>query len=212
MKVSLAILIGLLLSATAAHAQQTTSTAENAAVTTSTEIKPVLAGEQAPDAIVFDADGNRVNLVDIYSSGPTMLIFYRGGWCPYCNTHLGKLAEAESKIKALGYQIYAISPDSPEHLKDTAEKTAGKYQLLSDSSANAINAFGLAFRVDDQIYQKYITYKIDLEVWAGGESHHLLPVPAAYLIDKTGKVKYQYHHTDYKNRVDVETLLEEAAK
>src|SRR5688572_23488228 len=116
--------------------------------TTASAVKPVEKGRKAPDATVYTRDNQAVKLSDIYSSGTTVVIFYRGGWCPYCNKHLSSLAKVEKDIAAAGAQIIAISPDTPEYLSQTAAKAGAHYQLLSDSAADAIKAYGLAFKVE----------------------------------------------------------------
>ncbi len=179
--------------------------------TTPSEVKPLKVGEKAASAPVFTVDGKPLNLRDIYSSGPTVLLFYRGGWCPYCNTHLAKMAAIEDDLTSAGFQIVAISPDAPQFLRETAQKNQLNYTLLSDSSAQATRAFGLAFRVDDGTINRYLAFKnpIDLEK-SSGESHHILPVPAAYIIDRNGVIKYAFWSPDYKQRVDENALLRAA--
>lgn len=181
--------------------------------TAPTNTKPLGSGSKAPDVQVFDRNGNAVMLGDVYSSAPTVVIFYRGGWCPYCNTHLRKLATIEDDLTSAGYQIVAISPDAPKYLNETAGKAKANYTLLSDSSAKAIRAFGLAFRVDDPTVSLYRDkYKIDLEMWAGDQGHHILPVPAAYIVDREGTIRYAYTNPDYKARIDEKELLQQALK
>ena len=150
---------------------------------------------------------------------PTVLIFYRGGWCPYCNTHLGRLATIEDKLVELGFKIVAVSPDSPETIRKNKEKLResgveanAHYQIYSDSKMNFSKAFGLAFKVDDETVTLYNEkHQIDLE-GDSGETHHLLPVPAAYVVDDAGVVTFRYFNSDYKKRVEVEALLEAAKK
>lgn len=180
--------------------------------TTSTAVTPLKQGDQVPAVELQTAEGATVQLKDIVSSAPTVLIFYRGGWCPYCSTHLGKLATVESELQAAGYQVVAVSPDAPQYLAETAAKEKVNYQLLSDSSARAAMAFGLAFRVDDTTVERYRNFKkpIDLEQRSAGQTHHILPVPAAYVIDKSGTIRYAYWDSNYKSRVNEQELLKAA--
>ena len=140
---------------------------------------------------------------------PLVLIFYRGGWCPYCNVHLGQLQEIDPQLRAMGYRIVAVSPDRPEELAKSAEKEGLNYILLSDSKMAAAKAFGLAFTVDGPTLAKYTEYGIDLET-ASGEKHHMLPVPAVFLIGTDGVIDFVYANPDYKTRIDPEVLLTQA--
>ncbi len=110
---------------------------------------------------------------------------------------------------SLGYQIIAISPDRPEKLKAGPKIKDVKYRLLSDSDAALAKALGLAYRVDDELNQKYIGFGIDLEE-ASGEKHHILPVPAAFLVGMDGTIKFEYIDPNYKERIHPQLLLRAA--
>lgn len=175
------------------------------------DVHPLKEGERAPTAILHRPDGEAVDLSKSYPTKPTVLIFYRGGWCPYCNAHLGQIAKAEPELVKLGYQVVAISPDSPESLRSTEDKNGYTYQLLSDSEMELAKAFGLAFRVDAATIEKYHGFGIDLEK-ASGQKHHLLPVPAVYILDTKGVIRFAHWNPDYKKRISSEDLLAAARK
>src|SRR5690554_5506850 len=90
------------------------------------DISPLLIGEQVPNANLLDVDGLSVQLKDVMNVKPTILVFYRGGWCPYCNSQLSGLAEIEDEIEKLGYQIVAISPDHLDRLRSTTMTKIGR--------------------------------------------------------------------------------------
>ncbi len=141
------------------------------------EICPILIGQSLPRIVLRTADNAPFDLNAAVAQKPTVLIFFRGGWCPYCSLHLGRLQSIESQLVQMGFQIIAVSPDRPGILKAPAEKQGLKYRLLSDSEMTAAKALGIAFRVDDTTVKKYKTdYGIDLE-GDSGQIHHLLPVP-----------------------------------
>jgi len=167
-------------------------------------------GERAPDAALRRPDGQTVRLGSLLATKPSILIFYRGGWCPYCNTHLGQIAEAEAELVKRGYQVLAISPDRPESLRATLDKGDYKYQLLSDSDMTLTKAFGLAFQVDDPTVEQYHGFGIDLDA-ASGRSHHLLPVPAVYIVDRQGVIRFAHWDPDYKKRLGPQELLSAAS-
>ena len=175
------------------------------------QVQPLGEGQKAPAAVLRGPDSREVDLAALYSQKPSVLIFYRGGWCPYCNTHLGQIAAAEPELLSMGYQVLAISPDRPEELAKTLDKQPLTYQLLSDSDVAFARAFGLVFRVDDSTLEKYQGFGIDLEQ-ASGRDHHLLPVPAVYIVDKAGVIRFAHWNPDYKQRLAPEALLKAARK
>ncbi len=174
------------------------------------DVQPILVGETVPEMALKNIAGDKVMLRALIQEKPTVLIFYRGSWCPYCNTHLANLRKIEDDLKQLGFQIVAVSPDQPAFLKETVQKNQLGYTLLSDSDMALAKALGLAYKVDDDTIQKYDEYGIDLEKNAG-RGHHLLPVPAAILVNTEGQVTFTFVAPDYKVRVD-NTVLLAAAK
>lgn len=173
------------------------------------EVQPLKAGDSIPDGKLKSIEGKRVDLLVEILKKPTVLIFYRGGWCPYCNAQMGQLVKIEPKLVELGYQVLAISPDKPAKLKESLDKQHINYTLLSDSPMEVTKKFGLAFKVSKETLEKYKEYHIDLE-GASGEHHHLLPVPAAYVIDQKGIIRYVYYNPDYKVRINPDELLKAA--
>lgn len=165
------------------------------------EAVPLTAGARVPSAIVQTVAGVDLDLATAVAGKPTLLVFYRGSWCPYCNRHLAALAEIEPELLRLGYQILAVSPDETPGLRAAAEKNHLNYRLLSDRGMHAAAAFGLAFRIDGPTVEKYRGYKIDLPPVPGEPAARWLPVPAVYVIGRDGVVKFVHADPDYKARL-----------
>ena len=119
---------------------------------------------------------------------------------------LGQRKKIEPQLLQLGYQIIAVNADQPSKMRETIQKHSLNYLLLSDSAMEAAQAFGLAFRVDEKTVERYRQYGIDLEA-ASGEKHHLLPVPAAFVIGTDGVIKFEYVNPNYQMRIDPDILL-----
>jgi len=175
------------------------------------QVQPLGVGQKAPQAAMQTPGGQTVMMDTIYRRTPTVLVFYRGGWCPYCNTQLSDLAQLEGELKQMGFQIVAVSMDKPAELRSTLDKSELGYTLLSDADAQLTRGFGLAFRVDRPTVERYTTYGIDLEA-ASGYDHHILPVPAIYLIDTAGVIHFAHWNRDYKARLSGEKVLEAAQR
>lgn len=171
------------------------------------QVTPLLIGSRIPDVTLKTIDGEDIRLRDAVSEQPAILIFYRGGWCPYCNRHLAELQKIEGQIKDIGYQIIAISPDRPEKLKESMSKNDLDYTLMSDSPMDATKAFGLAFKVEESLVTRYKEdYGIDLEADSGYD-HHLLPAPAVYILNTEGIVRFNYVNPNYQERINGDILL-----
>lgn len=181
-------------------AVSTVANAQNEVAKTATDIAPLLIGEKIPNSVLKSSDNTTVSLSDLIAKKKTVLVFYRGGWCPYCNLHLAALAEAEKQILDLGYQIVAVSPDSPENLKITAEKDKIKYTLLSDADGALIKEFGIAFEAPEN-------YKSVINVHSNGMNTSFLPVPSVFVVNTSGYILFEYVSPDFKNRITAELLV-----
>ena len=167
---------------------------------------PLPVGTMVPNATLQTSEGKAFNLTAAIKAKPTVLIFYRGGWCPFCNAQLSQLQGINGDLGRLGYQILAISPDKPTELEKMMAKDAISYMLLSDSGAKLIQQMGLAFRVDDATMKKYQDNGIDLEE-SSGEKHHILPVPGVFVLDQSGTIQFSYVNPNFKVRLNAELLL-----
>jgi len=167
---------------------------------TATDISPLLIGEKIPNLTLQSVDGNGINLSDTFSKKRTILVFYRGGWCPYCNIQLAALGESEKELLDLGYQIIAVSPDSPKNLKVTDEKQQLNYLLLSDSKGELTKAIGIAF-------QAPLLAKSRLSKSSDGVNNTFLPVPAVFILNEKGEIQFEHITPDYRHRITTELLI-----
>ncbi len=176
----LTFLFSLLLFAQSASGQIADSSAETC---------PLKMGETIPDVTVFDINSNPLKISEAIGSTPTILIFYRGGWCPYCNVHLAALQEREKEFIKMGFQIIAVTPDSSDKIQKTLEKKDLSYTILSDSNFELMSRMGLA----------YLDRK-----------NRTLPIPSVYIVDGNGVVQFNYVNQNYKVRIEPELLLKAA--
>ncbi|HTL67732.1 MAG TPA: peroxiredoxin-like family protein [Lacunisphaera sp.] len=172
-----------------------------------TAIAPIAPGVKAPAATVQTVAGAGIELASVLAAKPTVLVFYRGSWCPYCNRHLAALAEVEPKLLELGYQIVAISPDETAGLQAMAAKHHLAYRLLSDRAMTAASAFGVAFRVDAAGVAAYRGYGVELPPVPGEADARWLPVPSVFIIDRAGVVRFAHTNPDFKVRLSGEEVL-----
>jgi peroxiredoxin len=173
-------------------------------------VQPVLVGSALPDVQLADSKAGKVKLASLLDKAaagkPAVLVFYRGGWCPYCNLHLQELRKIVEPMKAKGVPLIAISPDQPAELFKTAEKEKLDYTLLSDSKAELIKALGIGFTVDEATRKKYAEYGIDLSK-ASGEKHFILPAPAVFVVSADRKIAFSYVNPDYSSRLSGNVVL-----
>lgn len=170
------------------------------------DISPLLNGESIPAVILKDASGKAFDLNKAVADKPTILIFYRGGWCPFCSRQLAGLQEVAPGLEKSGYQLIAVSTDKPEGLKQAAMKEKLGYTLLSDADMKASKLFGLAYKAP-------AAYREMLPKTTGGmDTDLLLPVPSVFILDRKGVIHFEYINPDFKQRLNPEVLKVVAAQ
>lgn len=183
------------------------STQELPIATEPTATKPLEQGQKVSEVILKGMDRKDISLASLYEKKPLVIVFFRGGWCPICTKHTQQLIKIYPELKKKGFEMIGVSPDSIENTKANIDKNSIPFPLYSDFDLIAATGFGLAFKVDDATVTKYKGFGIDLEKASGGQTHHGLPIPAIYLIDKEGVVKFAHSNPDYQQRLDPTELL-----
>ncbi|MDJ0835700.1 MAG: peroxiredoxin-like family protein [Acidobacteriota bacterium] len=173
---------------------------------TATGVRPLLIGSQVPDVSLTKPDGTALDLRKAVSEKPTLLIFYRGSWCPYCQKHLGQLQEKLGDYAAGGYQVFAIAQDTPEVNAGVMKKQGLDFPVLSDKGLNAASQFGLVFEMDMETVKRYKNFGIDL-IGLYGRKEPRMTVPAIFLIGTDGRIRFNYVNPDYRIRLDSDVLL-----
>ncbi len=161
---------------------------------------------KAPDFKAKDQNGKEVRLKDLLKAGKVVLVFYRGQWCPYCNKELSRLQDSIELIKEKGAIVIAVSPEKPENISKTVEKTKAEYSILYDEGLKIMKAYEVEFEVPENTITRYRNAGIDLEKSNGGNGKYL-PVPAIYIIDKESTITYRFFEPDYKKRPTVAEIL-----
>ncbi len=164
------------------------------------DISPLLYGEKIPAVMLPDATGKEFDLNRSIAEKPAILIFYRGGWCPYCSKQLSGLQQAMPELEAAGYQMIAISTDLPAGLAQSASKQKLSYTLLSDADLTVAKQFGLAYKAPAG-YWDLLT-----KTTGGKDADQLLPVPSVFIVDKAGVIRFEYINPDFKQRADIDLL------
>jgi peroxiredoxin len=163
-------------------------------------------GDHAPDFALPDAVGRTVALADLLAKGPVVVMFYRGGWCPFCNMQLRAYQRFLLEFAGLGASLVAISPQTPDHSLSSAEKNALTFPVLSDAGGEVSARFGLRFELPADLRGIYTAFGNDLPRINGEPGWHL-PVPATYVIAADGRIVLAEVDPDYRMRPDPEVVI-----
>jgi len=163
--------------------------------------------QAAPDFNAVDQDGRSINLKSLLRSGSVVLVFYRGEWCPYCNKYLSELEQALSTFASKGATVVAVTPEQPEFIDKSVEKTKASFPILHDDGLKIMKAYDVAYKLDEKAIKKYQRINVDLNVINGEVNRENLPVPAVYVINKKGVITYRFFDPDYTNRAPITTIM-----
>ena len=158
-------------------------------------------GAKFPDLTLTNAVGGQSRIYDKLASGPLVVTFYRGGWCPYCNLELRAYQGALADIRALGADLVAISPEAPDNTLSTAEKNELTFEILSDVNGALEDALGIRFDLADPIVALYKRFGQDLPT-RNADGRWSLPIPATYVLGRDGTIALAFVEPDYRKRLE----------
>lgn len=176
------------------------------------EQRALQVGDRVPhDLELPDALGRPVTLASLWQHGPLVIVFYRGGWCPYCNLELRAWQQQQGALLHHGARLVAISPQTPDHSLSTKEKNELAFPVLSDSSLAAADAFGIAFTLPRELVELYDRVGNELPV-INGNGRWALPLPATYVIDRDGRIVFAHVEADYRERAEPAAVMVAVAR
>lgn len=163
-------------------------------------------GDRVPDFELADIHGQPVRIADLLASGPVVVSFYRGGWCPFCTAEMKALQRALPAITALGASVVAISPQTPDCSGTSCEEMGVDFHVLSDAGNDIANAFGIVYGLKDEMQSVYQEMGLELPSY-NEDASWTLPIPATYVVDQTGTIRLAYVDPDYTTRQDPAEIL-----
>ena len=163
-------------------------------------------GSEAPGFTLPNATGQQVTLSQMLTRGPVVISFYRGIWCPFCNLEQRALQQHLPQINELGASLVAISGQTPDNSLSMAEKNELTYEVLSDIGLIVASSYGLVFRLPDYLQEAYEQLGHPLPMF-NGPGQQTLPIPATFVVDRDGIVRFAYANPDYTHRADPKDVL-----
>jgi len=163
-------------------------------------------GSSVPSIILPDADGHLIDVPKLLSSGPLVISFNRGYWCPYCKLELLALANIYPQIQELGAQVISITPQRAPATNKLAETCDLPFSILCDLDNSYALLCGLMMSQGSDIVEALSNFGVDLGSDQGSKGG-FLPIPATYVINPEGLVVAHYIHPDFRTRMVPEDIL-----
>jgi peroxiredoxin len=164
-------------------------------------------GAPVPDGQLLDVYGQPVTLYTALAGGPAVLVFYRGGWCPYCNIALTTYqAQLLPELRRRGFGLIAVSPQKPDESLTLREKKELAFTVLSDPGNVLAARFGIVMTPSPDVIEAQLKLGLDL-TQGNADGTTAIPMPTTVVIDADRVVRWVDVHPDYSTRSEVSDIL-----
>lgn len=157
------------------------------------------AGEPAPEFELADSNGKPVRSSDLLASGPLIVNFFRGRWCPYCVAELEAWRDLWPEVRAAGASLVAISPQTVKQNSLAADQHELRFPVLSDAGNAVARKFRLVYALPDPLRAHYKSIFVNLP-FINGDSSWELPLAATYVIGRDGIIRFAGADPDFRRR------------
>jgi peroxiredoxin len=163
-------------------------------------------GARAPDFALPEARGAMIELAALLARGPVVVTFYRGSWCPFCDLQLRAYQGVLGEIHALGAELVAISPQTPDYALTDVEHKQLAFPVLSDIGNHVARRFGLVFKLSETLQQLQAGFGNPLPKFNGDDSWET-PMPGTFVLDRSGVVRLAHVDPNYMVRLEPAAIL-----
>ena len=130
--------------------------------------------------------GQRVNLADYRDKQPVILAFTRifteKQYCPFCFPHIKALNEHYEEFQQRGVELLLITSTDEQQSQVVVRDLGLKMPLLSDSSCQVFRNYGVGQALG-------------------------APLPAQFVVDKQGMLRYKHLFSFFDHNATVDQLL-----
>lgn len=159
------------------------------------------AGDQAPEFVLPDVNGNPVSSADLLRQGPVVVTFLRGRWCPFDCATVESWQEWLPQLREKGAALVAIAPMTSKQADFMRDQHKLLFPVLSDAGNKVATQFGVAYQVPEYQQDLFKTVFINLPFINGDESW-TLPLPGTFVIGTDRVIRYSFVEADYTVRAE----------
>ena len=164
-------------------------------------------GDHAPEFAMDDQCGRTVRLADRLALGPVVLLFSRGGWCPFCTLWLRAWQEALPRLHDAGGDVLAVFPQQPEACGRTAERDLLAYSVLSDPGGQVADSYGVTVDLPEMVRPLFLRLGHDLPR-INGSGTWKVPLAATFVIAADGGIVLAHADMSLPNRLEPEAAIQ----
>lgn len=164
-------------------------------------------GDAAPEFSLLNQHGTAVSLSDRLALGPAVLLFIRGGWCPFCTLALRAWQEALPRLHDAGGDLLVMSPQRVDVCGMVAERDLLACSVLSDPGSAVANRYGLVVELPEIARPLYLRLGHDLPR-INGTGTWRLPLSSTFVVAPDGRIALGRADLSLKRRVEPEAAIE----
>jgi peroxiredoxin len=172
------------------------------------DAKGLKVGHVVENFTATDVNDNPFSLEKELKNGSVVLIFIRGQWCPVCNKHMNTIQDSLKYIQEKGAKVVVISPEKPEFIEKTIEKSKAEFTVLYDEGQKISDYFDVTFNPDGKTKLMYNTVLGAKLKESHTDDSERLPIPATFVIGKDKKITWRQFDPNYKNRSTVKEIID----
>ncbi len=165
------------------------------------------AGTVLPDAGLLDMHGTPTTLYAAVGGGTSVLVFYRGAWCPYCNIALSAYqAQLLPQLTRRGIPLVAVSPQKPDGSLTMQQKNGLGFTVVSDPGNAIAGRLGILTGPSEEARAAQLQLGLDLTS-VNADGTVTLPMPATVILDASRTVRWIDVHPDYSTRTEPRQVI-----
>jgi peroxiredoxin len=163
-------------------------------------------GAAAPEFALKDSNNKLVRSAELLATGPLVIKFFRGRWCPYCMTELETWRDLYGRIREHNALLVAIGPQLQRQSDFMANRHGLPFPVLTDTNNLVAEQFGLVYTVPETYRSYYLSILVNIP-FVNGDQSWRLPLPATYVLNREGRVAFAEAHADFRVRPEPEEAL-----
>lgn len=164
-------------------------------------------GTAFPRAELIAADGTEVSSAAVLADSPTVVVFYRGLWCPHCNLALrGYQNDLIPALDERNVKLVAISPQRPDASLTMQRNNALTFTVLSDPANQIATALGILTAPSAQARETQLSLGFDL-TQANADGTTSLPIPTVAVVDAEGILRWIDARPNYAARTEAKDVI-----
>jgi len=163
-------------------------------------------GEPMPPFVLPDETGRLTSLADVTADGPAAVMFHRGHWCPWCRISFEALSHAQQELTTARSRVVAVTPERQQFALAFKAEAGAPFPVLTDVDNGYALLLNLAIWVGPELERLLSDLGRVLPDYQGNDAW-MLPIPAAFVVDRSGVVRYRFLDPDFRRRAAIDELI-----